>query len=234
MIPPAVLIIEDSPPMLALVAELLARHGFRAVSASDAASGLRAALAESPALVILDLGLPDGDGLTLAAELRHRGVGCPLLMLTARGAIPDRVAGLDAGADDYLAKPFDTTELLARVRALLRRTTTGEATSLRVGDLSLDSLQRSARRGERVVPLTQREFALLAVLMRHAGRAVTREALAAEAWQQHGQSSASTNLVDVYIAYLRRKLEGEGQPPLLHTVRGVGYVLHAEPEPANA
>lgn len=225
---PRILVIEDDESLRTLLVQLLQDAGFRTVTAEDVRGGLRAAAEAEPSLVLLDRGLPDADGLLVVQELRRIGQGCPVLMLTAREAVEDRVAGLEAGADDYILKPFDSDELLARVRAHLRRHSRAPDAALQLGDLSLDPVRHTATRAGRVVKLTQREYSLLAVLMQHAGATVSREQLAAEAWSLELVGSPATNVVDVYIAYLRRKLEPPELAPLLHTVRGAGYVLQVD------
>ena len=177
-------------------------------------------------LVLLDLGLPDQDGSELLRRLRAAGHSTPVLILTARGAVEDRIAGLNAGADDYLSKPFVFGELLARIQALHRRGHQRDLVALQVGDLALDVLRRQARRGERRIELTAREFSLLEFLMRHAGEVVTRSMLADHVWGERYDSLS--NLIEVFVNRLRRKLEADGAPRLLHTVRGAGYVLSAE------
>jgi two-component system copper resistance phosphate regulon response regulator CusR len=178
-------------------------------------------------LVLLDLGLPDQDGSELLRRLRAGGHSTPVLILTARGAVDDRIAGLNAGADDYLSKPFAFGELLARINALLRRGQQRDLVSLRVADLTLDVRRRQAQRGERRIELTAREFSLLEFLMRHADEVVTRSMLADHVWGERYDSLS--NLIEVFVNRLRRKLEADGAPRLLHTVRGAGYVLSAEP-----
>jgi len=178
-------------------------------------------------LILLDLSLPDQDGGELLRRLRTAGNPTLVLILTARGGVEDRIAGLNAGADDYLAKPFAFGELLARINALLRRGHQRDLVSLRVADLSLDVLRRQARRGDRTIDLTTREFSLLEFLMRHADEVVTRSMLADHVWGERYDSLS--NLIEVFINRLRRKLEADGAPRLLHTVRGAGYVLSAEP-----
>lgn len=174
-------------------------------------------------LVVLDLGLPGSDGSELLRRVREAGLDTPLLVLTARGSVEDRVAGLNAGADDYLGKPFAFSELVARIRALSRRGRERGGVSLTVGDLELDVLKRQARRGTRTIDLTAREFNVLEYLMRHAGEVVTRTMLAEHVWGDHYDSLS--NLIEVFINRLRKKLEADGAPRLLHTVRGAGYVV---------
>ncbi len=221
---PTILVVEDNRDVLAVIAHTLSSNGYTISRAYDGDTALTTALDTSPALVILDIGLPKRSGLDVAAELRRRGFRAPVLMLTARDTVSDKVTGLDAGADDYLAKPFDTEELLARVKALLRRATLrDDDAKLRVGDLVLDPMSRQVRRGARDIALTQREYALLEYLMKNADRELTRDQITEHVWRQDAEPS--TNVVDVYINYLRKKIDTEGLPPLLHTVRGVGYVL---------
>jgi len=174
--------------------------------------------------MLLDLLLPDSDGVEVCRRLREAGERVPILMLTARDTVSDRVAGLEAGADDYLVKPFSTAELVARIRALLRRhRDRTPAATRRLGDLVLDSGTREVTRDGRAVHLTRREFDLLALLLDNAGAVMPRERLLTDAWGF--ESAVETNAVDVYVGYLRRKLEEGGEPRVIHTVRGVGYVL---------
>ncbi len=177
--------------------------------------------------LVLDLGLPDMDGSELLRRVRAAAMTTPVLVLTARGSVQDRVAGLNAGADDYLGKPFAFSELVARLRALLRRGRQPQAMVLRLADLELDVLARLARRGARPVELTAREFAVLEFLMRHAGEVVTRTMLAEHVWGEHYDSLS--NLIEVFITRLRKKLEADGEPRLLQTIRGAGYALREEP-----
>jgi two-component system response regulator MprA len=225
--PPAtILVVEDNPEIVALLRRVLGDEGFKVRSARDGEAGLASALDNQPDLLILDVGLPKRNGLEVIQELRRKGVSAPTLMLTARAQVADRVSGLEAGADDYLIKPFDSDELVARVRALLRRSAArGHVPSLRVGDLVLDPVTREVHRGDRQIVLTHREFALLDYLMRHARTPVSRAELASQVWRQASADVEETNIVDVYIAYLRKKLDTELEKPMLHTVRGVGYVL---------
>lgn len=219
-----ILLIEDRREVLDVLGRTLSSNGFSVLTAMDGDSGLRLALDQRPDLVILDIGLPKLSGLHVAKELRMRAFTAPILMLTALDTVPDKVSGLEAGADDYLAKPFDYDELLARVRALLRRSVREpDATVVRVGDLSVDLVTRDVTRSGRPVSLTQKEYGLLEYLVRHAGTPVTREQISEQVWRQ--PFDANTNIVDVYINYLRKKLDIDDLPPLVHTVRGVGYVL---------
>jgi DNA-binding response OmpR family regulator len=189
--------------------------------------GLAAALGGDYDLIILDLGLPDMDGLEVCRCLRAAGNATPVLMLTARDEVEDRVAGLDAGAEDYLGKPFALAEVLARVRAFARRPALQNgAGELRLADLTLDMAAHCARRGDRVIPLSAKEFAVLEYLLRHAGQVLTRQQILAHVWRY--DYDGLDRAVDTYIHYLRDKIDAGASPRLLHTVRGVGYVLRAE------
>ncbi|HEX6632112.1 MAG TPA: response regulator transcription factor [Gemmatimonadaceae bacterium] len=225
---PTIIVVEDRRELREVLRRTLAENGYLVQTADDGESGLEIALAQHPDLVILDIGLPVRDGLDVARELRARGFRAPILMLTAHTAIPDRVAGFDAGADDYLGKPFNYDELLARVRALLRRSR-AEANVLRYADLALDPITHQVSRAGRPLPLTQREYALLEYFLRHAGRPVTREQISQDVWRT--PFDPENNIIDVYVSYLRGKLEAHGGRPLLHTVRRVGYVLRDGEEP---
>ncbi len=180
-------------------------------------------------LIVLDLGLPGEDGGELLRRLRQRQMTTPVLILTARGSVEDRVAGLNAGADDYLAKPFAFSELVARIRALLRRGTGAASLALQVGDLQLDVVRRQAHRGGQPIELTAREFSVLEFLMRHAGEVVTRTMLAEHVWGDHYDSLS--NLIEVFVNRLRKKTEAGGGSRLIHTVRGAGYALREESHP---
>src|SRR3954467_7523273 len=229
----SVLIVEDNVRLVALLERALREHGFVVRAERDRESALLSALANEPDVFILDIGLRrPNDGIKLIQELRARGVAAPALMLTGRNAVGDRVAGLDAGADDYLGKPFEVEELIARIRALLRRARGRERNSrLLVGTLALDSITREVHRGKRKLSLTQREFALLEHFMRNAERELTRQAIAEQVWGGPPEPGETTNIVDVYVNYLRKKLDANGEEPMLHTVRGVGYVLRAPAAP---
>ena len=220
-----VLVVEDSADLVALLTRVLGEQGFTVTSARDGNSGLAIATAQRPDLIILDVGLPFKNGFAVIAELRRRGVESSTLMLTGRTQVADRVTGLEAGADDYLVKPFDSDELVARVRALLRRATgRGRVALLCVGDVVLDPLSREVHRGDRTLSLTHREFALLECFMRNAGKPMSRADITTQAWGYSPSDAEGTNIVDVYVAYLRKKLDADDEP-MLHTVRGVGYVL---------
>ena len=181
-------------------------------------------------LILLDLGLPGRDGVEILTALRQKGIKTPVLVLTARDTLDDRVAGLDAGADDYLVKPFAFAELLARIRALLRRGRAADAPRLAVGDLVMDLITRKVIRGGRGVELTVREFELLEYLMRYEGQVVSRETLARDVWKETARTTPLDNVIDVHIARLRRKVDVEPSIRMIHTVRGVGFMLR-EGEP---
>ena len=218
------LVVEDDPQVRAMLTRALRYEGFEVAAACDGAEAMASLRAARPDLLLLDLLLPDADGVELCGRLRDEGDIVPILMLTARDTVSDRVAGFEAGADDYLVKPFSTAELVARVRALLRRARDRPApTTRRVGDLELDATTHEVRRAGRTLRLTRREFDLLALFLDHPGTVLARERLLTEAWGYH--SPVETNAIDVYVGYLRRKLEEGGEPRVIHTVRGVGYVL---------
>jgi two-component system, OmpR family, copper resistance phosphate regulon response regulator CusR len=181
-------------------------------------------------LILLDLGLPGRDGLQILTTLRSKGVKTPVLVLTARDALQDRVAGLDSGADDYLVKPFAFAELLARIRALMRRGRAAESPRLAVGDLMMDLITRKVTRGGQLVELTVREFELLEYLMRYEGQVVSRETLARDVWKETARTTPLDNVIDVHIARLRRKVDLDRPVRLIHTIRGVGFMLR-EGEP---
>jgi DNA-binding response OmpR family regulator len=221
---PRVLVVEDDEEIAQVLQRSLRLDGYEVRLAADGEAALDAAAAYRPDLVILDLGLPRLDGMEVARRLRAAD-DVPILMLTARDALEARVEGLDAGADDYLIKPFERQELLARLRALLRRRPPRGSASLVVGDLSLNPDTHEVHRGERTVELTQREFELLEYLMRNERIVVPRQRLLEEVWGY--DPFATTNTIEVFVSNLRRKLEADGEPRLLHTIRGAGYVLRA-------
>lgn len=219
-----VLIAEDEPRLLRLIARVLRESGHVVETAADGAEALDLAFGGEYEALVLDVMLPSLDGFEIARQLRQHKIRTPILMLTARDAVEDRVRGLDAGADDYLVKPFAFEELLARLRALGRRSGDGaEGASLQVGDLTLDLVRHEARRGARLVELTPKEFALLEYLMRNPGRALTRTQLLDHVWGYDAETAS--NVVDIYIHYLRTKVEADGELPLIRTVRGVGYSI---------
>ena len=219
-----VLVVEDDPDLLAVLPRILSGAGYSVRTASDGEDGLSKVLDNPPALAILDVGLPKLSGYELAREFRSRGYQFPVLMLTARVTVDDKVSGLDAGADDYLAKPFEYAELLARVKALLRRSTiTAGSSTMRVRDLSVDPVSRRVERAGKVLELTQKEYALLEYLVRNAGRVVSRQMISEHVWKH--DVDPLTNVVDVYINYLRKKLDEDKHNPLIQTVRGRGYLI---------
>jgi two-component system copper resistance phosphate regulon response regulator CusR len=220
---PRVLVIEDDRKVLRGLERGLRAEGYEVAAVTDGGEGLRLAESESFDCLLLDLMLPGRDGLQVLAELRRAGRAVPVLILTARDAVEDRVIGLDAGADDYLIKPFALAELLARLRALLRRGQADRETVLKVGDLEVDLLERRVRRGGEEVELTHREFEVLAYLVRHKNHVVTRAMLGREVWKE--PDYALTNVIEVYVNLLRRKLERPERPSLIHTLRGLGYSL---------
>ena len=222
-----VLIVEDDPRLADYIRKGLSEEAFIADVASDGSSGLARADATTYDLIVLDLMLPDIDGMTVCRRLRAAGNVVPILVLSARRMVDDRVSALNAGADDYLTKPFEFAELTARVRAVLRRRDPTGFVPLTVADLSLDPISRIVRRGERRVDLTQKEYALLEYLLRHAGQVVTRTMIAEHVWNFHWDRL--TNVIDVYVNHLRRKMEESGEPRLIHAVRGSGYVIR-EPD----
>ena len=217
-----VLVVEDQRSLLRNLVRGLAEEGYDVLgtaSISEAQEGL----ARQPDIVVLDLMLPDGSGVELVARLRREGFRRPILILTARDSVDDRVEGLDAGADDYLVKPFSFTELLARLRALLRRGSLEHHAIIRVDDLEIDLLKRAAIRGGHQLDLSNRQFELLSYLMQHAHSVVSRDMIARDVWKE--ATATWTNVIEVHIAQLRRKIERADWPPILHTVRGQGYLL---------
>jgi two-component system, OmpR family, response regulator MprA len=221
---PRVLVVEDDEEIAHVLQRSLRLEGYEVRVAADGEAALDQSAAFNPDLVILDLGLPKLDGMDVARRLRSAD-DVPILMLTARDALESRVEGLDAGADDYLVKPFERQELLARLRALLRRRPPRGSASVVVGDLALNPDTHEVSRGERDIDLTQREFELLEYLMRNERIVVPRQRLLEEVWGY--DPFATTNTIEVFVSNLRRKLEAGGEARLLHTIRGAGYVLRA-------
>lgn len=218
-----VLVVEDDPKLAALLRQGLKEHGFAVDAAREAAAGLELALANEYDAVLLDVMLPGRSGLDLLRDLRARASRVPVLVLSARSSVEDRVHGLDLGADDYLPKPFDFAELLARLRAITRRQPVEPQTVLRVADLELDVSRREVKRAGRRIDLTAKEFALLEYLMRKKGVVVTRSMILDHVWDT--DYDGGSNLVEVYVNYLRRKVDHDFEPKLIQTVRGAGYVL---------
>ena len=222
---PQVLVVDDDPAIVTALERGLRLEGFAVRSASGGLEALSAFEAQTPDLIVLDVGMPDLDGVAVTQHLRSEGEDVPICILSARDEIPDRVAGLEAGADDYLVKPFALAELVARLRALLRRSQRDAAAPVSIGDLTIDPPRRIARRGDRDLDLTRREFDLLETLARNAGIVLSRTQLLSMVWGYDFE--IDSNVVDVFVGYLRRKLEAGSEPRMLHTVRGVGFVLRA-------
>ena len=220
------LVVDDEASVREALALVLDLSGFEVATAADGREAIRALAIDSPDAVILDVLMPGLDGLEVCRRMRAVGDRTPVLMLTARTEVSERVAGLEAGADDYLAKPFARQELIARLRALLRRTGwEGDEQVLRFEDLELDPLAHEVRRGERTVELTRTEFLLLELLIRHPRQVLTRETIFERVWGY--DFGPASNSLEVYVGYLRRKTEAAGEPRMVHTVRGVGYVLRS-------
>jgi two-component system, OmpR family, response regulator MprA len=220
-----ILVIEDDEAIVKVLRRGLAYEGYQVEVAYDGEAGLKLARDNNPDLVVLDLMLPGIDGLEVCQRLRAGG-SIPILILTAKDTVGDRIEGLDSGADDYMVKPFELNELLARVRALLRRTQQERAPVLSFGDLTLDTASRQARRKGRTISLTAKEYDLLELFLRHPRQVLTREMIFDRVWGY--DFGGESNVLDVYIRYLRQKLEVEGESRLLFTVRSVGYVLREE------
>ena len=219
-----IVLAEDDPSVRTAVTRVLELEGYSVVGVNDGRAALEQIIKQPPDAVVMDVMMPFADGFTVCRELRHRGIRTPILLLTARHEVGDRVAGLDAGADDYLAKPFAVDELLARVRAMLRRhgPVTG-VTVLQIGDLVLDPARREVRRGTRVIELTKTEFDLLQILLEQQGIVLSRDYLYEHIWGYNFETNSKS--LDVYIGYLRRKIEVGDEAKLLFTLRGVGYVI---------
>jgi two-component system response regulator MprA len=218
-----VLVVDDEPPVRNALERALSLEGYRVDLAADGLQALKQVAAEEPDVIVLDVLMPRFDGLETCRRLRAEGYALPVLMLTARDAVSDRVDGLDAGADDYLVKPFVLEELLARLRALMRRVSFDEADVLRFADLVLDLGGHEARRGDRVIQLTRTEFLLLELFMRNPKQVLTRSVIFDRVWGY--DFGPTSNSLEVYVGYLRRKTEAGGEPRLIHTMRGFGYVL---------
>jgi DNA-binding response OmpR family regulator len=223
-----ILLVEDDPVISASLAKGLREEAYAVDVATDGDTAVYQAAVNPYDAIVLDVMLPKRDGFAVCRELRHRGMSTPVLMLTARDAVDDRIAGLDTGADDYLTKPFEFGELLARLRALLRRGPALASPVVRVADLELDTHAHRASRAGRPIALTTREYALLEYLARNAGRVVGRAEISDHVWDDH--YDPASNLIESYINRLRKKIDPPGQSPLIHTRRGAGYVLEQLPD----
>lgn len=223
-----ILVVEDEPKVAGALKEGLETDGYEVTLAQTGEEGFFHANARAFDLIILDIMLPGRDGIEVLQALRRQGAKLPVLLLTAKDVIEDRVLGLDAGADDYLVKPFAFAELSARIRALLRRNSADPENALKVGDLEIDPIRRSVVRQGQRIELTAREFDLLEYLARNHDRVVSREMLARDVWKETARATPLDNVIDVNVARLRRKIDGPFRVPLLHTVRGVGFTLSEE------
>lgn len=223
-----VLVVEDEVKVAEALRQGLVREHYDVTVAHNGEEGFFQANSAPFDLVVLDVMLPGRDGFEVLQTLRSRGLQTPVLMLTARDAVTDRVEGLDRGADDYLVKPFAFPELLARMRVLLRRGRPGEPVRMTLADLSLNMVTREVSRGPRPLDLTLKEFDVLAYLLRHAGQLVSREMLARDVWKETARATPLDNVIDVHMTRLRRKVDGDAAERLIHTVRGVGFVLREE------
>ncbi len=223
--PPRVLVIEDDPKVAGAIRSGLSNERYEVIVARTGEDGYFRATTEPFDAVLLDLGLPGRSGLEVLAGLRQHGLTMPVIVVTARDAVEDRVHGLDAGADDYLVKPFAFAELVARLRALLRRGGLEQTTRLRVADLEVDAVARTARRAGQDIELTQREFDLLQYLLRRQGQIVSRDMLARDVWQEPMRGTPLDNVIDVHIARLRKKVDQGFDSRLIHTIRGVGFTV---------
>lgn len=221
-----ILVVEDEVKVANFIKKGLEEEGYAVDLAADGQEGLLLASDGVHNLIVLDINLPKLDGLEVLRELRQQKVKTPVLLLTVRATIEDKVLGLDTGADDYLTKPFPFQEFLARVRALLRRRAEAEPVLLQVADLTLDPARRLVRRGSDKIELSTKEFALLDFFMRHPGRVLTRTMIAEHVWDY--DFDTETNIIDVYVNHLRKKIDADRYPKLIHTVRGVGYVMQPE------
>jgi two-component system, OmpR family, response regulator MprA len=227
MIPMKILVVDDERAVRESLRRALELEGYRVQMAGDGAEAIAQLATDQPDAVVLDVLMPGVDGLEVCRHVRRSGSTLPVLMLTARDGVGDRVAGLDAGADDYVVKPFALVELLARLRALLRRSGVGAAgQTLHYADLELDPVSHQVKRGDRLVELTRTEFSLLELFLLHPRQVLTRPVIFDRVWGY--DFGPGSNSLEVYVSYLRRKTEAAGEPRLLHTVRGVGYVLREE------
>jgi two-component system copper resistance phosphate regulon response regulator CusR len=223
-----ILIVEDEAKVAQALKQGLESEHYEVTIARDGNDGFFHASAEVYDLIVLDVMLPIRDGFEVLATLRKRGIQTPVLMLTARDGVEDRVRGLDRGADDYLVKPFAFPELVARIRALLRRGRTDQVLRLKVSDLELDLVTRKVNRGDDTLVLTAREYELLEYLMRHHKQVISREMIARDVWKEKARATSLDNVIDVHMARLRKKVDSEEEPKLIHTVRGLGFVFQEE------
>jgi two-component system copper resistance phosphate regulon response regulator CusR len=224
-----VMVVEDDARLAAALAKGLEEAGYRVSSCGTAAEAIGMVESDPPDLIVLDIGLPDQSGLAVLGHLRSRGLTTAVIILTARDTVKDRVQGLDQGADDYLVKPFAFDELLARIRALLRRSEPSDSRLLQADTLTLDPVNRHAARDARDLALTSQEFALLQYLLLHAGRPVSRDMITRDVWNIQSRATPLDNVIDVHISHLRAKVDSGADRKLIHTVRGVGFVLKVEP-----
>lgn len=224
-----ILLVDDEERLINFLKRGLQEEGYSVDVALDGVEALEKIKKQNYDLIILDVMLPKKDGFALLQEIRSRNIFTPILMLSARGAAEDRVKGLDLGADDYLPKPFYFDELVARIRSLLRRSSTEKHTILRCGDLELDTVKRIAYRGGRQIELTNREFALLEYMLRNKGKVLSRTRILANVWNYN--FDPESNIVDVYVKRLRQKIEQPNKPKLIHSIRGMGYLIHEPEEP---
>lgn len=227
--PCQILIIEDDPKLARILCEQLQIAGYNATSARTAQEGCAQVGRESPDLILLDVMLPDRDGMDLCRQLRHDGVSAPILLLTALDETSDKVSGLNAGADDYLSKPFEIDELLARIRSLVRRDRASEPAILKYHDIVMDMPKRAVSRGGEQIKLTSKEFELLEFLLRNPDRVLSRSAIAERVWKL--ELDSDSNVIDVYISTLRRKIDKPFDTALIHTVVGTGYILSSDGPP---
>jgi two-component system, OmpR family, copper resistance phosphate regulon response regulator CusR len=222
-----ILVVEDEPKVARALEDGFKSESYLVAVAHTGNEGFFKASSEAFDLMVLDVMLPDRSGLEVLSTMRHRGIEMPVLLLTAKDAVEDRVLGLDAGADDYLVKPFAFAELSARVRALLRRGKSEPAGIMKLEDLQMDVVTRAVRRGSHIIDLTSREFEVLEYLLRHQGRVVSREMLARDVWRETVRHTPLDNVIDVHMVRIRRKVDEGFETKLVHTVRGVGFVLKA-------
>ncbi|HMP89795.1 MAG TPA: response regulator transcription factor [Kiritimatiellia bacterium] len=220
-----ILLIEDDPVLTRSIKRGLTDLGYKVETANTLSSANDKSAVNLFDLILLDLGLPDGSGFDFLADLRKRHAGPPVIVLTARETVPDKIRGLDLGADDYLVKPFDFQELTARIRVILRRTAGQHNPVLKLGDLFIDLMRREIRRGERIIECTPREFDVLAYLARTPGQAISRQLLTSDVWKVKSRMTSMDNVIDVLMSRLREKVDGDDPVRLLHTVRGLGYML---------